>query len=174
MDVFSRRNVVALVAAVGGVYALTGIEPVEDPLGLVFAFANAVLFAGYIMLAHRSARRLGGIDGLAAAMLVACAFVAPVGLQQAAPAMIDPVTLAAGIGVGVCSSVIPYVCDQLAMARMARSTYALLVALLPATATVIGILVLWQLPSLAELAGVGLVVLSVVLHREERHPQTGR
>ncbi|MEU7898440.1 EamA family transporter [Nonomuraea sp. NPDC049152] len=169
----TARNLVALVAAVGGVYVLTGIRLAGDPLGLVFAFANAVLFAAYIVLAHRTARRLrgvSGIDGLAAAMLVACVFVAPVGVWQAAPAVIDPVTLAAGIGVGICSSVIPYVCDQLAMARIARSTYALLVALLPATATVIGIVVLRQLPSLAELAGIGLVVLSVALHRELQTP----
>ncbi|MFI7700177.1 EamA family transporter [Nonomuraea sp. NPDC049480] len=167
------RNLAALVAAVCGVYVLTGIRLTGEPLGLVFAFANAVLFAAYIVLAHRTARRLrgvSGIDGLAAAMLVACVFVAPVGVWQAAPAMIDPVALAAGIGVGICSSVIPYVCDQLAMARMARSTYALLVALLPATAMVIGVLVLRQLPSLPELAGVGLVVLSVALHREPRTP----
>ncbi|MCG5213217.1 EamA family transporter [Streptosporangium soli] len=167
----TARNLVALVAAVGGVYVLTGIRLAGEPLGLVFAFANAVLFAAYIVLAHRTARRLrgiSGIDGLAAAMLIACVFVAPVTVWQAAPAVIDPVTLAAGIGVGICSSVIPYVCDQLAMARMARSTYALLVALLPAAATVIGIVVLRQLPSLAELAGVGLVVLSVALHRELR------
>ncbi|MDP4512043.1 EamA family transporter [Nonomuraea turcica] len=169
----TARNLVALVAAVGGVYVLTGIRLAGEPLGLVFAFANAVLFAAYIMLAHRTARRLrgiSGIDGLAAAMFIACMFVAPVAAWQAAPAVIDPVTLAAGIGVGICSSVIPYVCDQLAMARMARSTYALLVALLPATATVIGIVVLRQFPSLAELAGVGLVVLSVALHRELRPP----
>ncbi|MGW0806351.1 EamA family transporter [Nonomuraea sp. NPDC002799] len=169
----TARNLAALVAAVGGVYVLTGIRLTGEPLGLVFAFANAVLFAAYIVLAHRTARRLrgvSGIDGLAAAMLVACVFVTPVGVWQAAPAVIDPVALAAGIGVGICSSVIPYVCDQLAMARMARSTYALLVALLPATATVIGILVLRQLPSPAELAGVGLVVLSVALHRELQPP----
>ncbi|MET8388072.1 EamA family transporter [Streptosporangium canum] len=172
----TARNLVALVAAVGGVYVLTGIRLAGEPLGLVFAFANAVLFAAYIVLAHRTARRLcdvsgvSGIDGLAAAMLVAGVFVAPVGVWQAAPAVIDPVTLAAGIGVGICSSVIPYVCDQLAMARMARSTYALLVALLPTTATVIGIVVLRQVPSLAELAGVGLVVVSVALHRELQTP----
>ncbi|MFI9550036.1 EamA family transporter [Nonomuraea endophytica] len=165
----TARNLLALVAAVGGVYVLTDIRLAGEPLGLVFAFANAVLFAAYIVLAHRTARRLrgvSGIDGLAAAMLVACVFVAPVAGWQAVPAMFDPVTLAAGIAVGICSSVIPYVCDQLAMARMARSTYALLVALLPATATVIGIVVLRQLPTLAELAGVGLVVLSVAFHRE--------
>lgn len=167
----TARNLAALVAAVGGVYVLTDIRLAGEPLGLAFAFANAMLFAAYIVLAHRTARRLrgvSGIDGLAAAMLVACVFVTPMGVGQAAPAVLDPVTLAAGIGVGICSSVIPYVCDQLAMARMARSTYALLVALLPAVATVIGILALRQLPSPAELAGVGLVVLSVALHRELR------
>ncbi|GAA4230160.1 inner membrane transporter RhtA [Streptosporangium album] len=167
----TARNIVALVAAVGGVYALTDIRLAGAPLGFVFAFANAVLFAAYIVLAHRAARRLrgiDGIDGLAAAMLVASVCVAPMGVWQAAPALADPVVLAAGIGVGLCSSVIPYVCDQLAMVRMARSTYALLVALLPATATVIGIVLLRQFPSPAELIGVGLVVLAVTLYRELR------
>ena len=61
---------------------------------------------------------------------------------------------------------IPYVCDQLAMARMPRATYALLVSLLPATATVIGILVLGQIPSALEVAGVALVVGGVAVHRD--------
>ena len=61
--------------------------------------------------------------------------------------------LAAGIGVGVSSSVIPYVTDQLAMARLSRSTYALMVSLLPAMATVIGVVVLAQLPSAVEALG---------------------
>lgn len=165
------RNLVALVAAVGGVYVLADVRLAGEPLGFVFAFANAALFAAYIVLAHRTARSprgVGGIDGLAAAMLVSSVFVTPVALWQAVPALTDPVALAAGVGVGICSSVIPYVFDQLAMARMARSTYALLVALLPATATVIGVVVLGQLPTPAELAGVALVVLAVVLHRELR------
>src|SRR5438270_646457 len=72
----------------------------------------------------------------------------------------------AGIGVGVCSSVIPYVTDQLAMARLSRATYALMVSLLPATATVIGILVLTQVPSATEALGVGLVVAAVAVHRD--------
>ena len=61
---------------------------------------------------------------------------------------------------------VPYVCDQLAMRRLARSTYALMVALLPATATVIGIVVLTQIPTLVETAGVLLVIGGVALHRE--------
>jgi inner membrane transporter RhtA len=76
------------------------------------------------------------------------------------------VAIAAGIGVGVSSSVIPYVFDQLAMARLARATYALFVALLPATATVIGVVVLRQLPTAVDLAGIGLVMTGVALHRQ--------
>jgi inner membrane transporter RhtA len=68
--------------------------------------------------------------------------------------------------VGISSSVIPYVSDQLAMRRLARATYALLVSLLPATATVVGIVVLAQVPSLREALGVALVVAGVAVHRE--------
>jgi inner membrane transporter RhtA len=99
-------------------------------------------------------------------MLVAVVVATPLGGWSAVPAFVDPVALGAGIGVGITSSVIPYVCDQLAMARMRRATYALMVSLLPATATVVGIVVLAQLPSPSEVVGVALVVAGVAVHRE--------
>jgi inner membrane transporter RhtA len=162
------RNLVALLLAVPGVYLLTGVRIEGEALGLAFAFANAALFALYIVLAHRVARlgALGGIDGLAASMLVAAVVVTPMAGWAAVPALGDPVAIAAGIGVGISSSVIPYVSDQLAMRRLARSTYALMVSLLPATATVIGIVVLAQVPTPAEVLGVLLVVAGVAIHRE--------
>ena len=91
-------------------------------------------------------------------MLLAAVVVTPVAGWSAVPAFADPVALAAGIGVGLASSVIPYVFDQLAMARLPRATYSLMVSLLPATATVVGIVVLAQVPTTIELAGVALVV----------------
>jgi inner membrane transporter RhtA len=162
------RNGLALALAVTGVYLLTDVRLEGEPLGVAFAFANAVLFALYIVLGHRVAQRgqASGIDGLAASMLVAAAVVTPIGGWAAAPALLDPVALAAGTGVGIASSVIPYVADQLAMAKLTRATYALMVSLLPATATVIGIVVLAQTPSSVEVAGVALVVAGVALHRE--------
>lgn len=90
---------------------------------------------------------------------------APAG-WAAAPALLDPVALLAGAGVGISSSVIPYISDQLAMRRLARSSYALMVSLLPATATVVGIVVLTQVPSPLEALGVALVVAGVALHRD--------
>jgi inner membrane transporter RhtA len=165
------RNLLALGIAVLGVYLLTDIRLAGAALGFVFAFANALLFAVYVVLADRVAKRprVSGIDGLAAAMLVAAAVVSPIGGWRAATAFANPVLLLAGIGVGVSSSVVPYVTDQLAMARLPRAAYALMVSLLPALATMIGVVVLAQIPSTAELAGVGLVIAGVALHRA---PQT--
>jgi inner membrane transporter RhtA len=162
------RNGTALALAVFGVYVLTDVRFATEPLGMTFAFANAALFALYIVLAHRVSRSavLDRIDGLAAAMLIAAVAVTPIGGATAAKVVIDPVALGAGIGVGVTSSVIPYVCDQLAMAKLDRATYSLLVSLLPATATAVGVLVLAQIPSLGELLGVALVIGAVALHRE--------
>ena len=140
----TTRNAVALLIAVPGVYLLTGVQFATEPLGLAFAFANAALFATYIVLAHRVAAHeaINGIDGLAAAMLIAAVVVTPLGAWQAAAALTQPTALLAGIGVGISISVIPYVTDQLAMARLSRGTYALMVSLLPATATVVGLVVL--------------------------------
>jgi inner membrane transporter RhtA len=161
------RNVVALVMAVAGVYLLTDVVLEGEPFGVALAAANAALFALYIVLGAKVAERGAGagIDALAASMLIAAVVVTPIGGWAVVPVLGDPVALLAGIGVGVSSSVIPYVSDQLALARMTRSTYALMVSLLPATATVIGIVVLAQLPTLVEVAGVALVVAGVAVHK---------
>lgn len=166
----TRRNLAALGLAVAGVYLVTDIRLVAEPLGLGFAAANAVLFAAYIVLSDRIAKngRVPGIDGLALAMLLAAAVALPIGIGGAAPAFTSPLLLAAAVGVGISSSVIPYVTDQLAMARLPRATYALMVSLLPATATVIGVVVLTQIPSPREITGVALVVAGVALHRGQQ------
>jgi inner membrane transporter RhtA len=162
----TRRNLVALVSAVAGVGLLTDARLAGAAWGFVFASANLVGFLLYIVLGHRIAERGGaaGVDRLAAAMLVACVAVTPLGVTAAVPALTDPVLLGAGVGVGVSSSVIPYVCDQLAMARLRRSSFAVMLALLPATATVIGVLVLRQIPRPAEVGGLVLVIAGVALH----------
>ena len=98
-------------------------------------------------------------------MLLAMIAATPFCVAGALPAFSHPAWLLWGIGVGVCSSVIPYVCDQLAMARLPRASFALLLSLLPATASIVGIVVLRQIPSAIEVAGVMLVIAGVALHR---------
>jgi inner membrane transporter RhtA len=165
------RNAAALALTVGGVAALTDLRLAGQPLGFAFAFANCALFMLYVVLGHRVANAdagtgaMGGIDQLGAAMLVAAVVVTPVGLGGAMAAFSDPVLLAAGVGVGICSSVIPYVTDQLAMARLPRASFALMLALLPMLGTVIGAVVLRQLPTGQDLVGIAMVIAGVALHQ---------
>jgi inner membrane transporter RhtA len=179
----TRRNVLALALAVGGVAALTNIRIVNEPLGFVFAFANCALFMLYVILGHKIANSkitnssddagrttLSGIDQLGAAMIIAALVATPFGIGGAWPAFVHPSWLLWGIAVGLCSSVIPYVADQLAMARLPRATFALMLALLPATATVIGLVVLGQVPTLQDLLGIALVIVGVAVHQDRDQP----
>jgi inner membrane transporter RhtA len=156
---------------------ITVIRVAGHPLGFVFAFANCALFMLYIVLGHRIAdagRPSAGVDRLGAAMLIAAVTATPWGLGGALSAFRHPVLLLAGAGVGVCSSVIPYVCDQLAMARMPTATFSLMLARLPVFATVIGAIVLRQVPTAQDMAGIGLVVAGLVLHQETQPGRTER
>ncbi|MGW4844185.1 EamA family transporter [Nocardia brasiliensis] len=167
------RNVIALVLAAGGVVALTDIQLAGAPTGFVFAFANCALFLLYVLLGHRIANSaaVSGLDQLAAAMSIAAMVATPFCLGAAAPAFASPVALLAGVGVGICSSVIPYVTDQLAMARLRRSTFALLLSILPAVAAAIGIVVLAQVPTVQELAGIALIAAGVSIHRQHENEE---
>jgi inner membrane transporter RhtA len=163
----SPRNLLALVCSIAGVYALVGFSGASDLVGLGLAVLNAIFFALYIVLGHALARDPHGssIDRLGTAMLVALVLVAPVGLADASVAFLNLPLLLAGIGVGITSSVIPYICDQLAMARLPRATFALMLALLPATAAIVGALVLRQIPSPVECLGIVLVAAGIAVHK---------
>ncbi len=167
VGVRSLRNVAALIVAVAGVFLLIGFEWSGDRLGVLLAIANSALFGVYIVIGHAVSRAGGasGIDRLGAAMLVALVAAMPIGVAEVVPALSKPSLILAGIGVGVSSSVIPYVCDQLAMARLPRATFALMLTLLPATAAIVGATVLAQVPTPVEIAGILLVATGVGLHK---------
>jgi inner membrane transporter RhtA len=174
----TRRNARALLLTTAGVVTITSIRITGHPLGFVFAFANCALFVLYIVLGHRMANaggpaaagpgRTASIDRLAGAMAIAAVTATPWGLAGALPAFRHPVLMLAGAGVGICSSVIPYVADQLAMARLPRATFSLMLALLPVFATVIGAIVLHQIPTVQDASGITLVVIGVAIHQRER------
>lgn len=161
------RNYVALALAVAGVVSLIDARWSSDLLGLCFAAVNALMFVTYIILGHRISQQGAGVgvERLGTSMAAAFVFIMPIGLRDAIPAFAYPTLILAGVGVGVSSSVVPYVCDQLAMAKLTRNTYALLLALLPAVATIIGAFVLGQIPTLRDIYGIVLVMVGVALHK---------
>jgi len=165
----TKRNFLALLIAVVGIFLLIDLEWSSNPIGLFWAVINGLLFVTYIVIGHKISEdgASSGVERLGAAMFAAFVFIMPIGLFQALTVFQKPKLILAGIGVGICSSVIPYICDQLAMARLPRSSFALLLALLPATATIIGIIVLTQIPSLKDVSGIALVMIGVALHQSK-------
>ena len=163
----TRRNAAALVLAVLGVVIIIDVKWSTDPLGLFWAVLNGAMFVGYIILGHKAAEggASGGVDRLGAAMFIAFVVLMPIGFTQAWQAFGTLDLVLAGIGVGICSSVIPYICDQMAMSRLPRSSFALLLALLPATATIIAAIVLAQIPTPQDILGVVLVMAGVAVHK---------
>ncbi|MEM8796989.1 MAG: EamA family transporter [Pseudomonadota bacterium] len=173
------RNLFALVIALAGVTLLIDVPSLlsaggpaltSDLLGLLWAVLNGGFFVLYIILGHRISEggASGGVERLGAAMMIAFIFVMPIGFLQALDAFGAPLLILAGIGVGICSSVIPYICDQLAMSRLPRASFAFLLALLPATATIIGVVVLRQIPNALDVLGVLLVMTGVAIHKPSR------
>ena len=170
IGVRTRRNFLALGLALAGGALLTDVRLGGLPIGFVFAFANGAFFMLYVVLGHRVAQDGGraGIDRLGGAMIFALLVITPLGLGEALPAFTNAQLLLAGIGVGLCSSVIPYVTDQMAMARLPRATFALLLSLLPAVAVLIGAIVLRQIPTPIEILGIALIMGGVAIHQEVR------
>jgi inner membrane transporter RhtA len=147
------------------VLALADVHLAGSPDGLALAAAAGVFWAGYIMLGHRIAADEGvrPQDGLAVGMAIGALVLAPVLVVSAVPALVSPPLLAACLLVGIASSVVPYALEQIVMRQLPRARFALLLGLLPATAAIVGAIVLGQVPGLVEAAGIALVVAAASL-----------
>jgi inner membrane transporter RhtA len=169
------RDVAAVVLAGLGVLLIADVRWAGSPSGVLWALAAAALWAAYIVLGKRVASAGSGIDDLAVGFGVATLVLSPVllarlftpGGRAELSALVEPRVLLIAVGVGVLSSVVPYVLDQIVLRRVGRARFAVLLALLPATATIVGLLVLAQLPSPLEAAGIAAVVGAVALRSRD-------
>lgn len=156
----------ALVAA-GGVVCLT--QPwagTADPVGVAFALAAALCWAGYILLTQRMGDTADGITGLAVSMPVA-AVLATLVTGPGVVGDLTPQLLLIGLGLAVLLPVVPFTLELLALRRLSAGAFGTLMALEPGIALVIGFLALHQTPNLLAVAGIGLVVAAGV--GAERH-----
>ena len=164
------RDLVAVLLAVLGVVLVAGVQLGVNLAGVGFALLAAALWAGYILLGKRVADAGSGLDSLAVGMTVAAVVLAaPLLVEQLtsdASVFADPHVWALGAAVGVLSTAVPYGLDQVVLRRMGRARFALLLALLPATAAVVGAVALAQRPTIAEVAGIALVMAALVVSAE--------
>lgn len=164
------RDVGAVVLAAVGVALIADVRWSGSPSGVLWALAAAGMWAAYILLGKRVASAGNGLDDMAVGFVVAAVVLSPLlllGGPGALGALADPGVLLLAVGVGVLSSVVPYVLDQLVLRRVGRARFAVLLALLPATATVVGLVALAQVPGLLEAFGIAAVIAAVALRSRD-------
>ncbi|WP_208326019.1 EamA family transporter [Amycolatopsis arida] len=162
------RDIAALALVASGVICIADVRLTGSPLGLALALGAAAAWAGYILLGRRVALGGGGLDSLAVGFAVATVLLSPVAVTTG-PVWSSAHLLLLGVGVlAVSSTVVPYCLDQIVLRRVGRSRFALLLALLPVTATVIGLVTLGQVPTPLEAVGTLAVVAGVALGARTR------
>lgn len=161
------RDRVGIAIAAVGVVLLAGVSLDAGPdavIGLVAIGVAAACWAAYILLGRRVARAAsGGITGLSVAMAAGAVVLAPFLAGGAGPVLHDARLAALVVAIAVCSSVIPYALEQVVLRRVRAATFAVLLAMLPATAAVVGAVVLGQVPHGLEVVGLLLVSGAIVL-----------
>ncbi|RSD08532.1 EamA family transporter [Amycolatopsis eburnea] len=160
------RDVLALVLVACGVVAIADVRIAGSFLGVAFALAAAAAWAGYILLGKRVAVDGDGIDSLAIGFAAATVVLSPLALGTG-ELWTSPRMLLLGVGVGVLSTVVPYALDQVVLRRLGQARFAVLLALLPVTAGVMGFLLLGQVPSVPEALGTLAVVAGVALRSRD-------
>ncbi|MBB5894601.1 EamA family transporter [Kutzneria kofuensis] len=142
----SRRWLDALWAllAAAGVAMLADIGGDASLLGILFALAAAVCWAGYILLGAKLGEATAGGSGLAVAMAIGAVVIAPFGVAEAGSALLNPTILVIGAGVALLSSVIPYSLELEALRKIPPRLFGVLMSVEPAVAALAGVLVLGE------------------------------
>jgi inner membrane transporter RhtA len=133
----------ALLAAAGVLLLMEGGGEL-NLAGLLFALAAATCWGLYILAGAALGRDTTEGNGLALGMVVAAVVAVPVGVADSGTALLTPWVLAAGLGVALLSSVIPYTVDLEALRKVPPHVFGILMSLEPAVAALIGLVVLGE------------------------------
>jgi inner membrane transporter RhtA len=152
-----RTKAWAALAAAGVVLLTEPWHGGVDPLGIGFALAAAVCWAGYILLTQRVGDAVAGLRGLAVSVVVA-ALVATAFVGPAIFGRLNGRLLLVGLGLALLVPLIPFCLELLALRRLTTAAFGTLMSLEPALAVLIGLVVLHQVPGIAAAVGVALVV----------------
>lgn len=128
-----------------------------DPIGVLFALGAAALWATYSLVA----RRIGIQQGtaiIALAMPIAALLMVPVAAWQPGLITITPHLVVTALVMGLFSSALPYAFEIVALTGMPIRVYGTCTSLNPALATLMGLLVLRELPSAPQLAGIAAII----------------
>ncbi len=128
--------------------------------GLTFALLAGLSWAAYILLSRATGRRFPGSSGLTIAMVVAAIAITPVGVAGGRGALLHPVILVTGLGIGMLSSIIPYSLELETLRRIPARVFGIWMSLEPAVAALVGLVMLGQALALREWVAIGCVMVA--------------
>jgi len=152
----------AVIALAGVVLLGQGSFGHLDPLGVVFALGAGATWAGYILLSARTGAHFPRFDGLAIAMSIGALVTLPFGISVTGSALFQPHILLIGAAVALLSSTLPYAFELLALRRLPAATFAVLMSLAPAIATLAGLVILGQTFTVVGAIAIGLVIVASI------------
>ena len=157
----SRRavDVAWVVLAAGGIALIVPwAGGGADALGVLLALAAGACWAAYILLGGRVSRMIPGGAAVATGMTIAAFVAVPAAVATGGFARLTPGLFAAGIGVALLSSAIPYTLEMIALKELPARTFGILMSLEPAVAALAGLVFLHEVLSLRQWLAVALVV----------------
>lgn len=148
-------------AAIG--VALLGVTPGDlDLVGVAFALVAGACWAAYIVLGVPVGRRWSGVTGVTVGSWVGFAALSVVVLVAGTPLSIAPTVVGLGLLVGVLSSAIPYGLEMVALRRIPRGTFGVLMSLEPAAAAFFALLLLGEQLRPVEVVAMACVIVASI------------
>ena len=140
---------------------VSGLSTSLDPVGVACALGAALCWALYIVFGQRLGHLHGG-RAVAIGMSVAALVVMPVGIASAGAALLDPGTLAFGLGIAALSSALPYTLEMVALKRLSKQSFGVLLSLEPAIGSLAGFALLGERLTLTEWLAIACIVVASV------------
>ena len=143
-----------------------------DPLGVALALAAGACWAAYILLGGHVSRVVPGGAAVAVGMAIAAVTVLPVAVASGDLGRLTPRLLAAGVGVALLSSAVPYTLEMSALKALPARTFGILMSLEPAVAALTGLVFLAEILTGAQWLAVVLVIAASAGAALTAHPAT--
>jgi len=143
-----------------------------DPLGMALALAAGACWAAYILLGGHVSRVVPGGAAVAVGMAIAAVTVLPVAVASGDLGRLTPRLLAAGVGVALLSSAVPYTLEMSALKALPARTFGILMSLEPAVAALTGLIFLAEILTGAQWLAVVLVIAASAGAALTAHPVT--
>ncbi len=165
--VLSSRRAVDFVWIAFAVIGLLLLLPVGesaatlDPVGIGFALAAGVGWALYIVFGQMAGNAHGG-QATSLGLTMAALVVLPFGLSHAGTDLFHPSLLVAGLAVGILSSAIPYSLEMVALKRLPRRTFGILLSMEPAMGALAGLVFLHEQLTTVQWLAIGAIIVASV------------